>query len=243
MNAILNRRLFSALAFDSGSLGVLASIVHQFNATGRYAVSVLQQGERVGSTAFEVDEASTVMQLTIDLSAVHSAVNIAEADCDCRHDSVRMAASTPVVSPKGYVLFHASQGDGYAFLAGLDQPNVLPVFDSTRLGPGDLYALSLIKPDTYVMSNSTGEATGTITVTFQHKGTAAFKAPDTQYIDASSARFAPQHVEVTATQGIVFRVQDAARIVIRAKGEPSARPADTPRGPVRFTVLKPPVRR
>src|SRR4029450_10898081 len=106
MKARLNRQLFEATIFDSGALGLTTSVVHQFAEPGIYAASVRRGGVHVGVSEFEVRGDATEMQLDVDLAAVGNGER--KDDCDCGpHD-------LPVVSQKGYVLFHATSGSGWS---------------------------------------------------------------------------------------------------------------------------------
>jgi hypothetical protein len=235
MKATLNRHPFTATAFDSGSLGALTSVIHQFSSPGRYVAVVQQAGRGVGSVVFEASEASTNLQLDIDLSSA-SVAGRTSVDCDCK---VRVA-DLLVVSTKGYVLFHASKGEGYSTAVGFDDPKGNPLFDSTKLREGDLYALSLLRPAKYSIVNSAGKAKGTIEVTFSQTDAKRLRALETQYVQAGLDTFTPANLKVTSTQGIVFRVTDAARIVIETDPE---EPLHKPRPSVRFVIPKPPIRK
>jgi hypothetical protein len=207
----LNHRLFTTSTFDSGALGVLASVVHQFQ-EGRYIVDVNRDQKNVGSTNFLVESSSANMQLIIDLTAV----------------SVPVGTSTPVeiptVSPKGYVMFYVSGGVGGYSVVAREESGSAPVFDSTTLSAGDLFAVSLIEPATYWMVNQAGNATGEIQVTTISGETNPLNLP-TQYVDVNNTSFDPAKVTVHSAQGLVFRIKGPARVVINKQpGTESATP-------------------
>jgi hypothetical protein len=246
MRATVNRQMFTTRLFDSGSLGVLGTVIHQFAEAGRHEV-VIRRGDVVAGTfAFTVDESSPNLQLDIDLATVGRAATAATAghgDCACQ-DTPHAAASgaLPAVSPKGYVLFYVSQGDGgFSVVVGRDGSE-RAVFDSTALGAGDLFAIALLAPTEFVMRNTSGQATGRITVSAAGLSGARLAAMDAVYVETSRYAFAPDRLEVSSGQGVVFRVTDAARIVIEQTGDPGgpeparrhrvvARPKVAPRGP------------
>jgi hypothetical protein len=172
------------------------------------------------------------MQLDIDLAAARSLT--AKADCNC----TQMTAGLLTVSPKGYVLFFASKGTGgYAVTVGDAREKERPVFDSQNLTTNDLFVLSLLEPTAYHMRNSLGTAKGEILITFSPKDGPRLKSLKTEMVEVGKEKFNPAQVRLTATQGLVFRVTDSARIVIepktRGRKEP---PSPSPR---RFRPIVP----
>ena len=232
MKATVNREILNAAVFDSGSLGVLASVIHQFKKIGRYQAVVSQKGKRVGAIGFEVVENGPT-QLDIDLSAVSSAG--ARKECDCSNHG----RHAQTVSAEGFVLFHVGAGmGGYSVVVGEDRVDAKPVFDSQNLMAGDLFALSLVEPTHYTMANRHGSAKGEIIVAFDAaiaKRITVLKQ-ETQYVDVKRDSFQPDKVSLAATQGLVFRITDRARIIV-AKSRPAARERDK-RSPRRIRPLK-----
>jgi len=130
------------------------------------------------------------------------------------------AAGVPTVSPKGYVQFFVSQGaGGYSASVAKEGGNKF-LFDTTMLGSGDLFAVSLLTPATFSMANKAGSATGTIAVSFSKEVAARLKATAPVYVDVSKGAFATKEVHLSSGQGLVFRIKDAARIVVQQETEP-----------------------
>src|SRR6185436_8741660 len=98
MTANLNRQLLNTTSFDSGALGMLAMVVHQFSRPARYHATVMRGGRAVAEVPFTVDEKSEAMQLDIDLAEAERDAGDKPHDCRC-HDETRPPA---VVSPSGY---------------------------------------------------------------------------------------------------------------------------------------------
>lgn len=215
MKVIANRRLFEVAAFDSGALGLLAMVVHQFATPGRYRATVFKDEKPVSDLEFEVSKESAVMQLDIDLAkATRNRANHA-AQCECNGKS----AQTRVVSPNGYVLFHASSGSGYAVRAG--HVTEKTVFDSEMLTEGDIFAVSLLEPGRYSMMNKLGGAKGEIEVTFNKETRQVLRSLETVYVDVGPEEFKPARLSVTSSQGIVFRIRGSGRVQIERR-TPSA---------------------
>jgi hypothetical protein len=205
----LNHRVLTTSTFDSGALGVLAYVVHRFPA-GRYSAIVQRDGQDAGSTRFVVDDASTSMQLTIDLASVAAPARAA-ASCAC--DS---GADIPTLSSKGYVLFYVSGGAGEYSVVAHEEAGAAPAFDSTKLGDGDVFAATPLEPAGYSMANQAGKASGAIQVIPVPEGTNPRESPP-QYVDVTADSFDPANVSVHSAQGLVFRVKGPARIVINKK--------------------------
>jgi hypothetical protein len=199
MRATVNRRLFEIDSFDSASLGPLASVVHQFAAPGRYRAVVSRHGRAVGEIGFTVDEKSESMQLAVDLART-------------KPDVIDRLRS--IVSAKGYVLFHASSGDGYSVVVSSEKE---AVFDSARLGAGDLFALTLLEPGTYTLSDKTQGGAAQIEVVLDDAAAKRLRELETRYVDVLGGGFQPKSIELIASQGLVFRLRAEARIVIEKK--------------------------
>jgi hypothetical protein len=222
MQAVLNRQIFTTTTFDSGSLGVLASVIHQFTQPGRYLAVVRRNGVEVSSFVFEVSDGSPNMQLDFDLAAVGRPASNEPCDCDgvVPGASRRDPADVPVVSSKGYVLFYASRNDGgFSIVAGLDGAPEAS-FDSTCLGKGDLFAVTLLAPARYEMRNDAGKARGRIAVKLDTKAARHLANLGPVDVGVTRSAFSPAEVQTVSGQAIVFRIADAARIVIEQTGEP-----------------------
>lgn len=219
MNAKVNLALLNTTRFDSGALGMLAMVIHQFSEPGRYRGSVLRAGSTVGDLDIMVDEKSDVMQLDIDLAAIAKqprpdVQNV--QDCHCHPES----SSPPrVVSPKGYVLFHASSGSGFS--VNLSHVSGKSKFDSTQLDKGDLFACSLLEPAQYQGLNTRTKAQLEIAVVFptdlKEGMSARLKAAESMNIKVQDGAFQPAKLNAISTQGLVFQINETARIVIEKK--------------------------
>jgi hypothetical protein len=157
-----------------------------------------------------------------------------EKDCGCgggAHGAVRAHAAgaasasasgsgLPSVSPKGYVQFFVSQGAGGYSASVSKEGGDKFLFDTTALGSGDLFVVSLLTPATFSMANKAGSATGTIAVSFSKEVAARVKSTVPIYVDVSKGAFATKDVTLSSGQGLVFRIKDAARIVVQQQSEP-----------------------
>ena len=210
MQPTIRRDLFTQEVFDSGSLGPLVSVIHQFDCEGTYSGRALRDGALAGSFTFVVDQQSEIRQLSIDL-AVPAADkrSVCCAGDDSKHRTV---------SPAGYVLFYASRGRGYsALVAEGDQRE--PAFDSSRLRAGDLFALSLLEPTTYSAIDRIGGGKAILTVKRDPKRTRNLKNLEPIYVDVKQGTMQPHEIELASAQGIVFRIGTDSRIVVQKTGK------------------------
>ena len=207
MKAKVNLQLLNTKAFDSGSLGMMAMVIHQFPFDGHYRAVIMNQGRSITEIDFSVDEKSTEMQLDIDL-----AIAVRNAKARPEEGRNERGKQTPrIVSPKGHVLFYVSSGIGYSAI--VTNTDGKEEFDSTKLAKGDLFAISLLEPTRYSMVNSLGHGEGEIVV----KMAKEIRSLETAYIDVSQKGFDPENIELTASQGLVFRISDSARILVERK--------------------------
>lgn len=201
MKAKINRKLLNTTTFDSGSLGVLAMVLHPFTSSGRYDVAITKNGRIVRNSSFVVHKESKKSQLDIDLSS--SKLN----SDDNLHD----------VSPKGYVLFHVSSGSGYS--VSVKNENGDNSFNSKELTKGDLFALSLLKPGEYSIVNKLDSGKGGVEVSFTDSDAKNIKDLETSYVEVTKNKLTPNNVKLVSSQGLVFKVSDSSRILIEKGAE------------------------
>ncbi len=211
MKAKLNNKLLKTTTFDSGSLGMLTMVIRQFNSEGHYRAMVMQQNQSIANIDFYVDKKSDVMQLDIDLAQIAQRSVARMKDCSHHGDLKEMR----VVSPEGYVLFHVSTGENYSVIVSNGDNKA--IFNSTKLGAGDLFAATLLEPANYLISNTLGTAKGEIVVSLTSGAAKKIKTLKTSTISVGKKSIDPKRLELTSSQGLVFRITDSARILIKKK--------------------------
>jgi hypothetical protein len=219
MKTKVNLKLLKTTSFDSGALGLLAMIVRQFPENGNYRAVILRQGKIAAEVGFEVNARSEADQLNIDLAACEQKAKAREDEC-AKQGAMQAVG---VVSPKGYVLFHASSGEGYEIIVSREGGK--ESFNSSKLERGDIFAVTLLEPGIYEMKNSIGNASGQIVVNLPSNEDIRRNRLETLYIEASRKGFEPRQIELASSQGLVFRVNEPARIVIEKRGEEAERPS------------------
>jgi len=222
MHSKVHLQLFNTSIFDSGSLSMTTMVLRQFHASGRYCVTIFENGRAYKNVEFDVDEKVEKMQLDIDLART-APDHRRHPDCCC-HEKAKKKCLAHSVSPKGYVLFHVSSGKGYSVKVADKEGKT--VFDSARLESGDLFALSLLEPAAYVMTNTVDSASGEIHVSLSPEVAKSLKTLETCFIEVTPKKFEPSQVKLVSSQGLVFRMKTPGRIVIK-KATPS--PKETAR--------------
>lgn len=221
MKAKVNNQLLKTNTFDSGALGMLAMVLHQFHTAGHYQATIMQQGRALTEIDFVVSDKSNTMQLDIDLGQAAKTAKTRPSDCDC--SKTVPITSTRVVSPKGYVLFHTSSGNAYSVIVSQAGTENI-VFDSTQLSDGDLFAVSILEPATYSIINTAGSAKGEMVSSLTPEMAKNIKNLETLYVEVNPKKLDPEYLELTLSQGLVFRVKDNARIVIQKKNSQPNKP-------------------
>ena len=214
MSVRIKRELFTQKIFDSGSLGIMTSVIHQFARAGSYQASVLKDGKIIGSFGFTVEDSEKASQLTIDLATVASGFNRRNKadDCNCIETE-----SAHVVSSNGYVVFYASTGSGYSVRVGQAGDRAAD-FDSARLNSGDFFTLALLEPTTYSVINREGRAKTDIAVSFKPQDAKRLRGLEPVYVDVKGEVFKPLRIKLISTQGLIFRIYEPARIVVEKTG-------------------------
>ncbi len=149
----LNRALFTTKAFDSRSLGVLASLVHPCTEAGDLNVEIARGGRVQDRFTVQVVKEGGAPQISIDMAASHKGV---AADCDCH----KLGADDRLLLVNGALCFFASTGvGGYSVrITKRDEKRTL-VLDSAKETPaGDLYTVTLVRPGAYSVKVGEGKA-------------------------------------------------------------------------------------
>lgn len=217
MRTTFDQNLFTQIGLDSGSLTLLASVVHSFPEPGAYRGAV-HLGEKVESVFYiNADNNSPVAQVNIDLGSLTAGPATSSAAGCCCEDTAKNAANEFVVNPKGYAVFHVTSGAGgyYVHLRKADQDPNQKIFDSRKLEEGDIYSAVILRPGRYSITNTLGKGTsGELTVHYPSVGKTAYRPPAPLHVDVSEKGFQPHKIEVHPGQGILFHPRQPSRIKI-----------------------------
>lgn len=210
MNAKINQHLFAERPIDSGALTVACSVVHNFPEPGMYACAVVV-GEKTEATFHvAVGDEYPATQVTVDLATAGRAS--ADERCECE-GGASAGGRHFEVNTKGFTVFYVSRGaGGYAVRAvGKLRKNDKPlIFDSRELRAGDIFTVSLLRPGTHTLSNSTG-AQGRISVLYPgaKKGKELYNRAAPVQVRCTTREFIPKEIETEVAQGQVYRIETA----------------------------------
>lgn len=216
MKAYINHHLFTEQPLDSAKLTMATSVIHNFSEPGTYFGSIRAAEKTRSNFHLLVDEKYPAMQVTIDLA---DSGKTAAADCDCKTE--KEDGRHYEVNPKGFVVFYVSGGaGGYAIhVTGKVTRSSEPVvFDSKDLYAGDIFAVSLLRPGTHIVSNNMGtKAQITVQYPGGKNGRERYNRAPPVNIRCTESGFNPSEVVVEAAQGLVFRIETKSASRIRTE--------------------------
>lgn len=227
MKAFINQQLISQTVLDSGELGLLGAVIHNFPEPGEYHGAVLRGKQLTTTFHLTVDEESTAMQVNIDLAVLtQPSAGRAITHCECRKEKKPGEPERVPhfsVNPHGQVLFYISKGTG-GFAVQVNRLNEQRIlFDNRELQDGDLFAATLIRPGSYAVINAPAHSKGEVIVAYPELGKVGYRPPDPVTIDATDKGFIVitgdeqtklDKLGIKAAQGQLYRIRTPSRIRI-----------------------------
>lgn len=212
--------LFTQPNADSGALTMLTAVVHRVREPGDYRTAIkLHDGDiPVGVFYLTVDPTEPAAQVNIDLA---EAGNPPAVGTSCACGKSHGGARHYVVAPESYVVFHVGGGPGgYSVHLSRSGDGPQPkVFDTRELGPGDLFAVTLLRPGLYSLTNALADdaQSADITVNYPPTSEQPFITPPAVRVKTTEKGFRPARVRLTATQGIVIESSVPARYLLELR--------------------------
>lgn len=239
MKASINREFLEQTSFDSSAPSGLGAVAHHFKEPGEYIVTYLHEEKAIerirlvvvadsatqepskptGSDAQHVErpaqrqrpvgeqrplEEPPSKQVDLNFSTLRRLV---------REQPVGAVEQHFTVGADGHAVFTASTGEAvHAIVAertGGGEP-----FDSRRLGAADMFAVTLIRPGTYSVTNGLTGAQGKITVAYPTMGKEPYRPPQPVSVESTERGFVPNTIDLQPAQGIIFRFSIPSRIKI-----------------------------
>lgn len=221
--------LFSIVDLDSAGLTLLDAVAHPCGTVGTMTGEVTSGGVAVADFQIIVEESGAPSQANIDLSALAGGLPGASPDCCCGPGVV--VGNIWRTTKGGYALFHVASGSGTYGVRMAAHLAKGPGFDSAKLGPGDIYTASPLRPGRYQATDGAGH-TAEVRVLYPNPpGQHARRPLDPVRVRVTEGGFEPAKIEAHGAQGIVFAIEASARIQLRLQ-EPDDGP-DGPRTPRR----------
>ena len=207
MPALLDQNIFTQTNLDSAALTMLGAVLHCFGEPGAYRGVALRNGKAEAAFTLRVDPGCAASQVNIDLATLAR-----RGRSSCRGDS----EPTFTVHPKGYAIFHVSQGaGGYAVHVGSIADGPAPkVFDSRSLKAGDIFTATLMRPGTYRATNALNKTHAEIVVSYPTIGKTAYQPGPALSVECTGEGFSPKEIRLTPAQWQVFHCKTAAHLKI-----------------------------
>lgn len=240
MKAFINTHALSAERFDSARLTVLAMIAHPLSQTGTYSGTILAGEIEMGRFMIETRPEHPLTQINLDLAKTLPRISASD----------RQPAAYKLKTG-GYLMLLVSEGPG-GFRVRLERAadekkardKSGSVFDSARLGKGDLFLVTPLRPGKWRMSEPGRGAEGTMTVAYPVLGKTPHRPDGPVRIKLADRAFEPAKVQIGPAQTVVFEIDaEPVSVVVTLSapddGKPDRRPPPDVRRRVRWTNPSP----
>lgn len=204
---MINRFIFSQTNLDSGSLTVLASVVHRFPEKGVYYGKIRRSDNLVGQFKILVEQTpESQPSVKIDLKVLELPISqqTQSENCNCF-----------TINPIGYALFMVSTGAG-GYVLEIEKSGDecgKKVFDNRDLSAEDMFVATLMRPGAYRIVNTLTKAEAKLRVVYPEIG----KTPrfsQSVKVECTEKAITPSQIVVNPAQGLVFCFKVPSRIKI-----------------------------
>lgn len=214
MKTKINRDIFTQTRFQSNVLSQLGFIVHQYKESGRYQADVSRHGKPMYSFQIDVCKNHKKPQFSADLAALDKSIRggnerSAAKECCCEpHDSVFELLEG------GFGLFYVGSGSGgYSVCTYPIDQKPHTVFDSTALGDGDMFGITLLRPGQYVFLEHNKNIKAAIEVEEVKPGKTRYVPPDPVYVNSQQLQKS-KVIKLRAAQGLIYKASGGESITI-----------------------------
>lgn len=203
---MINRSILTQTNLDSGSLSVLASIVHRFTEQGLYYCKIQRGDKEVGAIQILVaPESAWPSSVKIDLKTLASEFSKPSDNQTCNCLNLSMG---------GYAVFSVSSGvGGYTLEITMPKSEGKKVFDSQKLSIDDMFVATLLRPGTYRITNVLTNVQAELRVVYPQPGKTQRNASPVK-LECSEKEISPTKVSVNPGQGTIFNFKVPSRIKI-----------------------------
>jgi hypothetical protein len=232
MKPVMDTTLFREATIDSGALAVRSSIIHRIVEPGMYRGWLYRGTAQVGTFSLDVLSGTSAVladknvpsQVAIDLSAL-----------DISYGGRGKGPVAPfALQTEGHVVFYVSTGlREYAvklFRADKKKASEL-VFDSQKLGKGDIFIAHVMRPGRYTVQNTSGKGTADLTVEYPEKGK-NHPRMEPVHVECKAGFSKSEKITVQSLQAVMFSFAQEGRITIALKEA-----IDRPRQPKKSSAV------
>ena len=232
MNIKINRFLFSQTNIDSGSLTTHSTIVCRFPDPKEYQGIVMKGSAIIGRFKLKVVEdrlsnkSPSLAEIDSRVSFQNVGVNKQTNEIVSNQTNIDLSNLTDSYSLKigGYAVFYVSTGvGGYSIeLYQTERGSQTKKFDSKELKNDIIFSSMIIRPGTYLITNTVNNTKAELVVNYPELGKMR-KILTPLGIECNIKEIFPNKIFVDPSQGLIFKINTPSRIKIEL-----TRPEDRP---------------
>ncbi len=231
MNIKINRFLFSQTTIDSGSLTPHSTLVCKFADPGeyqgiimkgsgivsRFKLNVLDERPSSGLSSLSTINSKETSQLTDVNKQVSDTSNQINID-------LSNITSIYTLKKGDYAVFYVSTGaGGYSIeIYRFEKGSQIKTFDSKELKDGVIFSAMVIRPGTYLITNTINDAKAELVINYPELGKMK-KILIPINIESNTKEIVPNKINIDPSQGLIFRINTLSRIRIELT-KPEDRP-------------------
>ena len=231
MNIKINRFLFSQTTIDSGSLTPHSTLVCKFTDPGEYQGIIMKGSGIVSRFKLNVLDERPHSRLS-SLSTINSKetsqltdVNKQVSDTSNQINiDLSNIMSTYTLRKGDYAVFYVSTGaGGYSIeIYRFEKGSQIKTFDSKELKDGVIFSAMVIRPGTYLITNTINNAKAELVINYPELGKMK-KILIPINIESNTKEIVPNKINIDPSQGLIFRINTLSRIRIELT-KPEDRP-------------------
>ena len=231
MNIKINRFLFSQTTIDSGSLTPHSTLVCKFTDPGEYQGIIMKGSGIVSRFKLNVLDERPSSRLS-SLSTINSKetsqltdVNKQVSDTSNQINiDLSNIMSTYTLKKGDYAVFYVSTGaGGYSIeIYRFEKGSQIKTFDSKELKDGVIFSAMVIRPGTYLITNTLNDAKAELVINYPELGKMK-KILIPINIESNTKEIVPNKINIDPSQGLIFRINTLSRIRIELT-KPEDRP-------------------
>ena len=232
MNIKINRFLFSQTTIDSGSLTPHSTLVCKFTDPGEYQGIIMKGSGIVSRFKLNVLEERSSNRLS-SLSTTNSkeASHLTDENKQVNNNTsnqinIDLSNIMNIYTLKkgDYVVFYVSTGaGGYSIeVYRFERGSQIKTFDSKELKDGVIFSAMVIRPGTYLITNTINDAKAELVINYPELGKMK-KILIPINIESNTKEIVPNKINIDPSQGLIFRINTLSRIRIELT-KPEDRP-------------------
>ena len=214
----INRYIFTQTQFESSALTQLGFVVHQFNEEGLFQAEVFRHGKPVYGFEISISKKHKQQQISVDLEKLNTTFTKKSTE---QAGNKKCACDSPTQTFEllegGYGLFFVGSGaGGYSVRTSPVDRKTKDFFDSTLLGDGDLFGITLLKPGKYAFIENTEKTKLTIEVEAvkpDKKSKTQYVPPEPVHLDGKNLKKS-KVIKLRSAQGLIYRASGKDSISI-----------------------------